>query len=200
MEQEQPMIGRVLRSSTTGFTCGTRSHDIATYSFGAFVQTQQEVADHAIIGLIYAVHIDDDPLVKQLIMADRVNAATIRDQRENRMIPVEISVVNVGFLAEGVLYQNLPPRPPISLDVVRLCDRDMIYSFTQRLDFFRLVLNTAEVPAEELIAAALRQAAAAYPPAEQRTFLVAAGRKLAQLLSHDLSRLSHVLRMIRPMV
>jgi hypothetical protein len=59
-------------------------------------------------------------------------------------------------------------------------------------------LNTSEVPTEELLAAALKHAAAARPQREQRDFLVNAGRRLAQLLSYDLTRLNHVLRLIRP--
>jgi hypothetical protein len=168
-------------------------------SFGAFVQTHfNNGVDVDVIGLIYAIHIDDDPLVRQLIMANHVETATLRDQRENRMVPVEISVVNVGYRIGRETFHNLPPRPPMSLDPVYLCDDDMIYDFTQKFDFFRLVLNTSEVPAEELLAAALRHAASARPMREQRDFLVRAGRRLAQLLSYDLPRLNHMLRLIKP--
>jgi hypothetical protein len=193
------LIGRVLRASTTGYACGTRSYEVSMPSFGAFVQTHfNNGVDVDVIGLIYAIHIDDDPLVRQLIMANHVETATLRDQRENRMVPVEISVVNVGYRIGRETFHNLPPRPPMSLDPVYLCDDDMIYDFTQKFDFFRLVLNTSEVPAEELLAAALRHAASARPMREQRDFLVRAGRRLAQLLSYDLPRLNHMLRLIKP--
>jgi len=127
-----------------------------------------------------------------------MNTATLRDQRENRMIPVEISVVNIGYRSRGESYHNLPPRPPMSLDPVYICDDDCITDFTQKFDFFRLVLSTSEVPSEELIAAALKYAAAARPEREQREFLVNAGRRLAHLLSYDLARLNHLLRLIKP--
>jgi hypothetical protein len=192
------MIGRVLRASTMGYTCGTRSSELTGPTFGAFVQTQQRGSDVIVIGLIYAINIDDDPLVRQLIMANNMNVATIRDQRENRMVPVEISVVNVGYTQNGLPFHSLPPRPPLSLDEVHSCEDEAIYNFTQKLDFFRLVLNTPDVPAEELLAAALKHAAAARPVREQREFLVASGRRLAQLLSHDLTRLNHLLRLIKP--
>ncbi|MCC7450128.1 MAG: hypothetical protein IT324_22110 [Anaerolineae bacterium] len=196
---DENLVGRVLRASTVGYACGTRSHELDAPSFGAFVQTRLHNGTPVdVIGLIYAIHIDDDPLVRQLIMANHMNPATLRDQRENRMVPVEISIVNIGYMINGVPYHNLPPRPPMSLDPVYLCDNDCIYAFTQNFDFFRLVLNTSEVPAEELLAAALRYAAAARPQREQRDFMVAAGRRLAQLLSYDLPRLNHLLRLIRP--
>jgi hypothetical protein len=114
------------------------------------------------------------------------------------MVPVEISVVNIGYIQYGMIYHNLPPRPPLSLDPVQLCDDECTVSFTQSFDFLRLVLNTSEVPSEELVAAALLHAARARPQRERYPFLVDAGRKLAGLLSHDLPRLQHLLRLIRP--
>lgn len=194
---QQPVIGSVLRASTMGFVCGTRSQDIEHPSFGAFVRTQHD-RDTEVIGLIYAISIDDDPLVRQLILANNMNQATTRDQRENRMVPVEISVVNIGYIQGGRVYHNLPPRPPLSLDPVQLCDDACIRNFTSRFDFLRLVLNTNEVPTEELVAAALLHAASARPESERYSFLVAAGRQLAGLLAHDLPRLQHLLRLIKP--
>jgi hypothetical protein len=193
------LVGRVLRASTVGYACGTRSNEIDTPSFGAFVQTRHSNGvELDVIGLIYAIRIDDDPLVRQLIMANQVNTSTLRDQRENRMVPVEISIVNVGYRLGGDSFHNLPPRPPMSLDPVYICDDDCIYDFTQKFDFFRLVLNTSEVPSEELLAAALKHASAARPAREQREFLINAGRRLAQMLGYDLPRLNHLLRLIKP--
>ncbi len=197
---EDRIVGRVLRASTEGYTCGTRSHEIETPSFGAFVQTRHSNGtDLDVIGLIYAIRIEDDPLVRQLIMANNMNVPTLRDQRENRMVPVEISVVNIGYRAGGKSFHNLPPRPPMSLDAVYLCDDEAVRDFTQDFGFFRLVLNTGEAATEELLAAALKCAAEARPAWDRREYLIHAGRRLAQLLSYDLGRLNHLLHLIRPL-
>lgn len=194
-----PLIGQVLRASTVGFVCGTRSQSIEHPAFGAFVRTQpDEGSDLAVIGLIHAISIDDDPLVRQMILANNMNPATIRDQRENRMVPLEISVLNVGYEQGGNLYQALPPRPPLSLDPVYLCDAATVVRFTARLDFLRLVLAAGDVPAEELLAASLKHAAEVRPTAERRAFLIEAGRQLAGLLSQELPRLQYVLRLLTP--
>ena len=196
---EQPTIGSVLRASTIGFVCGTRSQDIVHPSFGAFVRTRHgQMSDIDVIGLIHAISIDDDPMIRQMILANNMNAVTIQDQRVNRMVPVEISVVNVGFVQLGAVHHTLPPRPPLSLDAVQLCDTATIIDFTQRLDFVRLVLNASEVPVEELLAAAIKQAASVRAEGERYDFLVKVGRQLAGLLSHDLSRLQHLLTLINP--
>ena len=47
-------------------------------------------------------------------MLEQLGPKTLRDQRENRMVPVEISVVNIGYRMQGEYYHNLPPRPPMS--------------------------------------------------------------------------------------
>jgi hypothetical protein len=192
------MIGQVLRASTEGFTCGTRSTDVNRPSFGAFVKSEGNDAV-IVIGLITAIRIDDDPLVRQLIMAGNMQTGTLRDQRENRMIPVEIDVVNVGYVEDGRIYHNLPPRPPLSLDPVDFCTNDEVVAFTERkTDFVRLVLRSGGVGnTNELLAAALRRAALARPPELRMEFLVQAGRQLTSLLSHDLSGLQHVLLLLR---
>ena len=195
---EVTIIGQVLRASTLGFVCGTRSQDITHPSFGAFVRTHHgQQADIDVLGLISAISIDDDPLVRQLVLTNNMPGGTTRDQRENRLVPVEINVVNVGYIQLGHIHQSLPPRPPLSLDAVQLCDDETVIRFTERLDFLRLVLNTTDVPTEELLAAALRKAALARPAATRRNFMVAAGRHLAGLLSHDLPRLQHLLQLLR---
>ena len=67
-------------------------------------------------------------------------------------------------------------------------------AFTQHLDFLPLALNTAEVPADQVVAAALRQAAEARPLDERRPFLLQAGQECARLLGQDLGRLERLLR------
>jgi len=61
-----------------------------------------------------------------------------------------------------------------------------------------LVLNAAEVPSDDLLAAMLRYASQAYPEADRYDFMVACGRQMAQLLSGDMKRLSAILSLIRP--
>lgn len=201
-QQQQWTVGRVLRASTRGFTCGTQSNRIGSnQDFGAFVSAPIANDDTIqVIGLIYAVEIKDDLLVNELVMADAVNGSVLADQRENRMVPMEISVLNVGYRMTGFgsYIHSLPPRPPMSLALVELCSRDVILEFTRRPDFFSLVLNAAEVPSDDLLAAAVRYAAWQHEESQRYAFLVQCGRQIARLLSHDLKRLEHVLALIRP--
>jgi len=200
-ELEQDVIGRVLRASTSGFDCGTHSNRIdERHTFGAFVKVRVANSTRSCdaIGLIHTIRIDDDPLVRELVMAMNVDNSTLLDQRDNRMVPVETCVLNVGYIEGGVVVHSLPPRPPLSLSEVSLCTGEEVYEFTRRCDFFRLVLNASEVASDDLLAAALRYASWAYPENERYDFMVRCGRHIARLLANDLKRLSHVLTLIRP--
>lgn len=198
-------VGRVLRASTRGFDCGTHSREIGPqHDFGAFVKapiantTAQEGQIHT-IGIIYKVEIKDDQLINELVLGESVPDMVLRDQRENRMIPVEIKVINIGHQRGDRLFHSLPPRPPMSLSDVDLMLPDEVKRFTQSPDFFRLMLNASEVPSDDLIASAIRYAALeAYPDDSERyDFHVRCGKQLARDIS-DLKRLSHLLNLVRP--
>jgi len=199
--QAEYLVGRVLRASTTGFDCGARSSHInGSQNFGAFVTVPiNDDGSQRAIGLIYAIRIDDDPLARELVMAASVDNSTLLDQRENRMVPVEICVINIGYLSDGAYFYNLPPRPPMSLTEVDLMTTDQIRQFTRQTDFIRLVLNARDIQPDELLAAALVYASYSYDSEPERyDFLVNCGRRTALLLSHDLKRLARVLDLIRP--
>lgn len=201
-------IGHVLRASTNGFDFGTRGNEIDTrHSFGSFVLAEiagNDALQQYAVGLIYAIRIADDPFVRELVMAAEVNAATLRDQRENRLIPIETLVLNIGYVsfvdnAFVDVVHSMPPRPPLSLTSVYLMPPDGVLAFVQRQDFFRTVLNAGEVPSDDLLAAAVRYAGNFFmDPAARYNFTVASGRHTARLLTSDLKRLSHVLNLIRP--
>ncbi len=203
---DKQIIGHVLRGSTTGFVCGTNIDRMDAPEFGAFVEAPcgdgydggDGVPLDRVIGLIYGIRIEDDPLVRQLILAGNVTRQTREDQRVNRLVPVEISVVNIGYARGGNMHQTLPPRPPLSLAEVNKCDAGDVRAFCRHFDFFRLVLNVPELPSDELLGASLCLAAATFDDdGARRAFLVNAGRELAKLLSQDLVRLENILRLLR---
>lgn len=194
------IVGRILRASTRGFDCGTHSNGINdTHNFGAFVKAPI-ANDESIfaIGVIYKMEIKDDQLVTELVMGEHVPFNVLQDQRQNRMIPVEIKVLNVGYMGHSGFVHSLPPRPPMSLSDVELCTADEVSAFTSRFDYFRLILGASEVPTDDLIASAIRGAANVRSDDEYRDFIVACGQQIARDLSSDLKRLSHILALIRP--
>ena len=159
-------IGRLLRAGTTGFVVGCRVAQIDAPSFGALVRVALD-GDYQVYGLIHDIHIDDDGLVRQLVTADGVEEAIIADNRINRNVPLEMSVLTVGYRLDGKISHLLPPRPPLSLDVIYLCTPDEVRQFTSsgRFGYFRHVLRAADLPVGELLAAHIQQAGAAHAEA-----------------------------------
>jgi hypothetical protein len=194
-------VGRVLRAGTRGFAIGCAVMQPDIPAFGSFVRADGLRPGSAIYGLIYDVSVEDDPFVRQFISADPPEEV-VRDQRENRQVPIEVSVLAVGT-SQGLggdvarIYHCLPAQPPVTLDWLYQCTDEEVQAFTARFDYFRLVLDAREVPADELLAASLRAAAAARPEDERETFLVEAGRELARLLAGDPVRLEGLLRRLR---
>lgn len=188
-------VGRVLRSSTASFTIGTKTLVTDVPRFGGFVKAAAPDGC-AVIGLIYDVAIEDDLFARQLIGAD-VGAEYIADQRTNRQVPIEISVLVVGHVCDDQVHAYLPPQPPISLDEIVTCLDAEVIRFTEDFTYFRTVLNAKDAPADELLAASLRLAADARG-SQGRDFLVKAGRELSRLLAFDAVRLEGLLRRIKP--
>jgi len=193
MTDRDLQVGRVLRASTRGFAIGCAVMQPEIPAFGSFVRAEGQASGEAIYGLIYDVSVEDDPFVRQFIGANPPEEV-VRDQRENRQVPIEVSVLAVGCGdGEGVRH-CLPAQPPVTLDWLYQCRAEEIRAFTGKFDYFQLVLESREVPADELLAASLRAAAAARPENEHQRFLVDAGRELVRLLAGDPTRLEGLLR------
>lgn len=147
-------IGHLLRSSTTGFVAGCSVSQLEAPALGALVRAPLEDG-YQVFGLITDIHIEDDGLVRQLVTAGDVSPEVMRDNRERRIVPVEMTVLAVGYEQEGKIYHLLPPRPPLSLDVIYLCSNAELAKFTSagRFGYFRHVLQAKEIPIGEVLAA-----------------------------------------------
>jgi hypothetical protein len=193
-------IGRLLRAGTTGFIAGCRVSQLTVPAFGALVRAP--LGDgYQVYGLIHDIHIDDDGLVRQLVTADNVSDEVMRDNRERRIVPVEMSVLAVGYehsqsehRQDGNIYHLLPPRPPLSLDVIYLCDDSDLARFTSagRFGYFRHILRATDVPIGEVLAAHLQQAEKAHGK-DSTVWKENAVKELITLLRDDYPTLMSVL-------
>jgi hypothetical protein len=188
----QPIeIGRLLRAGTTGFIAGCRVNQLSVPSFGALVRAP--LGDGVqVYGLIHDIHIDDDGLVRQLVTADGVSEEVMKDNRERRIVPVEMSVLAVGYEQDGRVHHLLPPRPPLSLDVIYLCDDKEIARFTEKFGYFRHILNGKDVPVGEVVAAHILQAGKARGVDGAR-WIESATQEVITLLRDDYPTLMSVL-------
>lgn len=190
-------VGRIIRANTTRFAAGCQVLRPNVPVFGSLVKVPA-VGGHKVYGLIHDVRMEDDPYVRQIASAEGQQwKEVIEDHRQNRQVPIEVSVLVAGYRNGNSIYHWLPPQPPLSLNVMHVCTPDELVNFTEEFGYFRLVLDSRDLPADELLAANLRYAAEARG-AGGRGFLMEAGRELARLLAMDLNRLDGILRRIRP--
>ena len=187
-------IGRLLRAATTGCVVGCKVSQINLPVFGGMVLIPLD--DHTqVYGLIYDIRIDDDGLVRQLVTAPNVSPEVILDNRHNRNVPLEISVLFTGYELDGQVFHLLPPRPPLTLDAIYPCSPADLRRFTGagRFGYFRHVLRAKDLAVSELLAAHLMQAGRAHMEGGSSDWSARATQELITLLRDDYPSLMSVL-------
>lgn len=187
-------IGRLLRASTTACVVGCRVSQASAPAFGGLVRIP--LADgYGIYGLIYDIRIDDDGLVRQLVTAEGIDEDVIQDNRVNRNVPVEVSVLHVGYREHGRIHHLMPPRPPLSLDAIFVCGPKEACAFTEsgRFGYFRHVLRAADLPVGELLAAHIKLMHSYHSQNNNCNWASCATQELITLLRDDYPTLMNVL-------
>jgi len=151
-------IGRLLRSNTSACAIGCKLNQQSLPVFGEMLRIPLSNGLQ-IYGLVYEINIDDDGLVRQLVTAPEVSREVIEDNRQNRNMPVEMSVVFIGWERGGQVSHTRVPTPPLSLDEIYPCTDDEIVHFLSggRFGYLRSLLRNPELPSADLLTAHLRQ-------------------------------------------
>jgi len=184
---------RLLRANTRGCVAGCQAN-LPVPDFGSLVHIPLD-SGLTIFGLVYDIHIDDDGLVRQLTAAGEIPEEVIQDNRANRNVPLELSILFIGHENNGRISHLLPPRPPLSLDSIFPCMPDEICAFTAagKYGYFRHILAMQEVLPADLLAAHLVQAGQAQLAGGRPGWLQEAVREVISLLRDDHSTLTAVL-------
>lgn len=198
-------IGNVLRADIRSFVVASRIPEPDVPTFGTFVRAPIQQGRAQLIGLVYDIRLQDDPFLRDLaasvVEGDPDYEEVIRDQREVRAVPVEISVVAVAYGDENGYHYGLPPQPPMILHRIHVCTPDEVRALTSQPDFLRPLLENRDVPADELITRALVRAAplhGAPGSGAYQDYLLQAGRYLARRLGHEPLRLETILQQLQP--
>ncbi|MCD4738248.1 MAG: hypothetical protein K8R89_03190 [Anaerolineae bacterium] len=189
-------IGNVLRADIRGFVVASRIPEPEVPTFGTFVRAPIQQGQSQLIGLVYNISLQDDPFLRHLaVTVEEDNPAhqeIIADQRE-RAIPIEISVVAIGYRDSHGYRYGLPPQPPMILKNITVCRTEEVKEITARPEWMRLLLENREVPADELIAHTIQRSAKLHA-GEEQAYLLAAGRYLARQLVREPLRLETLLQ------
>ena len=193
---EAPLVGEIIESSTTDVLAQACQLDAAP-AFGSFVRVSGGDGGLNVYGVVAHVQTAAlDPGARAVMRGH----GEVRDDliyHENPDLPLVLRTTFrcavVGFEAGPTLYQLLPPTPPRLHYSVYVATADEVCRFTEAgFDYLRTLLNVAEVPTDEMLAANLRLTAQLRR--EPEAFTERAGRELAELLRADYPRLASILR------
>jgi hypothetical protein len=191
-----PLVGEVIESSTTDVLAQACQLDAAP-AFGSFVRVSGGdggLSVYAVVAHVQTASIDPGA---RAVMRGHGDVRDDLIYRENPDLPLVLRTTFrcavVGFEAGPSVYQLLPPTPPRLHYSVYAASAEDVCRFTEAgFDYLRTLLNVAEVPTDEMLAANLRLTA--QMRREPEAFTERAGRELADLLRADYSRLASILR------
>ena len=109
-----------------------------------------------------------------------------------RLLRTDVTLTVVGHEEGGRYFQHLPPLPPRIHTFLYACSGAEVRGFMERSDWTALVLASALPTADDVLAAALREAAPHFD--DSRAFLVGACRAVASQLPTDAARLAAIMR------
>ena len=208
-DPRQDAVGEIVESSTRQFVAEV-TRDGSPPPFGAWVEVTVERGE-TLFGLVS--HIETGSLEP----GRRAVALGMGREELRREMPQLQELIRTTFRAQVLAYreasprggsrtgrirQTLPPLPPALHDFVRLAPADAVAALHDpdgSFDYLRTLARHPDpaVPADDLIAAALRQAYDANGRGERgQAVVVAAGRALARLLNDDHERLQSILRRV----
>ncbi len=192
---EAQRVGEVIEASTTDFVA--QCYEL--YQLpprGSLVKT----GDPESYGIVYNAATTSLEPGRRPIARGKDEATEEEIYRSNpqllKLLRSEFSALVVGHKQGDKVYHYLPPKPARIHSFVYLCPPEEVKEFSQSFDFLNMLINTRlPVSTDELVAACLRQMCQVYE--DRHTFLVAAGKELAILLSGQFNQLKAILGRIR---
>jgi hypothetical protein len=183
-------IGEIVEASTTRFRA-VASETFAPPAFGSFVKAISD--GRTTFGVVAHVeHASVDPS-RRAVPLGRTWEEIHRDHPQVlELLTTEFEAISVAFSEAGLMQAFLPPVPPRVHEFVDVCGVGEIRELTDDLTFVRTLGTCGLGVAGELVAAAIRGAAAAREG--DRTFLLRAGREVADLYRQDYEQACAVIR------
>ena len=197
MTEPTDRVGEIIEAGTTDFTA--QCYELyQSPSLGSLVKTMDESIE--LYGIVYSAATTSlEPGRRPIARGkDETDEEAIYNTNPQllKLLRSEFGAVVVGHRQGDKLYHYLPPKPARIHGFVYLCNKEEIKEFSQSFDFLNILVNTSlPTPVDELVAASLRGMSQAHE--DKHTFLVAAGKELATLLSGQYNRLKAILGRIK---
>jgi hypothetical protein len=192
---EQTRIGEVIEACATGYSA--QCYDLyQSPALGSLVMTHE--SGREVYGVVHNVRTAGIEPGRRPIARGKDETDEEEIYRSNpqlaKLLRSEFEVLVVGYRHQEHILQYLPPNPARIHTFVYSCGPDRVTEFSASFDFLNILIKShLEISLEELVGACLRQMAQEYGD-KRHTFLVAAGKELATLLSSDYGQLKAVLK------
>lgn len=203
-EQNRPEahIGEVIATATTEFIAQCLEPEDLSFPvmppFGSWVMATDEESGNQVLAVVYyATTAPIDSVHKATALGLSLQELQQQQPQIFAMLKTEFHSAIVGFATPEPtkFYQYLPPRPPQIHQAVYRCDPELMFAFTDKLDFLRSLLQVSQAPVESLVAATIREI---YQLRRfDRPWLVQVGRTLSVLLKDDYDRLRYILSQVQ---
>lgn len=190
-----PAIGEVVEASTISLKA-VAVERFDPPAFGAFVRVSTERrSTFAIVS--HVEHASVDPTRRAIPLGRTWDELRREQPQVLELLTTEFDAVSVAYTEDGLDGMNpfLPPVPPRVHDFVYPCTDAEVHALTNDLSFVRTLASLGPAQAQaaaELIAAAIRGAAEAR--GDRRSFLLRAGREVADVYRQDYDQARSILR------
>ncbi|MDN5347979.1 MAG: hypothetical protein PWP65_1543 [Clostridia bacterium] len=185
-------LGEVVASSTREFTAEAREL-YGSPAFGSFVRVT--AGEQVIYGVVYNIVTEGVDAGRRPVAFGTPWPQVAQEHPQlTKLLRTYFSCLTLGFRQGERIYTYLPPFPPYIHSFIEECRREEIKELTARPHYLAHILKSGLVVADQLAAAAIRQACAVQPDAGE--YIRRAGRELRRLLTGDLERLKAILRQL----
>jgi hypothetical protein len=186
------ILGRLIFSDATRFRFACSPTTLSIPKIGDLVCAQSETGSEA-YGIIANISWQSDDLISQLARQPTIQPGIISDNQIQRATGQWIDVLIVGF-KDPSLQHMLAPRPPFSLERVKLCSQEEIVAFTAgTMAYFRLILAAQDFPSTDILVGFLCEAHFAQTANSNPNWIRTAVDYLTELLIADYQTLVGIL-------
>lgn len=184
MEEKNSYIGRMLSANSRECVISALTPQNAIPPFGSMLRIPLDSRTE-IYAIVTDITLEEDGFLRQIASSDAISEEVIRDAQENRNIPIVCRAAFLGYTEDDRVLHLLPPRPPVTLTEIYPCSLREICEFTRKFGYLRLLMDISTMPAGELLAVHLRQAAKAHVQLGDTDWAQRAVGEVMDLLSGD---------------
>ncbi len=187
MEERTNMsyIGRMLSANSRECVVSALTPQNEIPAFGSMLRIPLGAEQPEIYGVVTDITLEEDGFLRQIAGSPAISEEVIRDTQENRNVPIVLRTVFIGYKDGDRVLHLLPPRPPVTLTEIYSCSDREICEFTRKTGYLRLLMDVTNLPAGELLAVHLQQAARAHVQLGDTDWAQRALEEVMDLLSGD---------------